>query len=1062
MGESYQWDFGSVASGLQFKIVFDGTGFTVTCTSGYLDLNALWFSDGDKSTEGTVTLAKSDNSLNMNGTGITWDDVYKVSSTGLGSTGTNKASFLTAGESMSFSLATLDLPESISSLLANPTLLTIGVRVTSDSSTSGEGKYVDTSGTLISSVNHAPTLATVSNGTVTDTAGDDSYANVTGTLHGSDADGNPVSYELAGSSASSGTGDSAGFNVQKSSDYGTFYLNTASGAYKFVANDAAVEGLKTTQTADFTVNATDGVADSATQTISISLDGVNDTPELSASLTAFTFIDTSGNDSFTSVTGQLTSTDRDVGDTASYAIDDTSAATGSFDVNGHVYQQKLVGNFGTLYLDTSGAYEYVPNDSAVEALEASTSESFTLKVTDGSNATATQTLTINLTGAEDAPEVTAVVADYADTEADDTFPDTTGTLNVSSRDGDSSFTFTLSGSSDSVLSGYDRQDTSSTFGTLYLNSTSGAYKFIANDAAIEALESGSIPNAVYHVTAAADGVTSADQTITITFAGAEDAPVVAPVVESYLDTAADDTFADKTGTLDVTSRDGDSSFTFALAGSSATGQLDYDLKNASSGYGTLYLNSSTGAYKFVANDAAIEGLESGSNPSAIYHVTAAADNATSSDQTITINLNGAEDAPVVAPVVASYTDTAADDTFTDKTGTLGVTSRDGDSSFTFALAGSSATGELDYDLQNTSSPFGTLYLNSTSGAYKFVANDAAIEALQSGSNPSLVYAVTASADGATSASQSITLGITGGNDAPRDLTLTADTSNAFITGNGVPGNNGAIGTISVTAGSDPDAGGSYSFSLFSAKSGIVGAASISTDASGLFAVSSAGALSSTTGLASGTIYEVTVQASQGSGATLATYNETFSVVTGTNAGTETLPGGGYDFSSGDDVIYGRQNVDIILAGSGDDTVFGQDGNDEIHGGTGIDLLFGGKDNDSFVFSTGNTGITLATADTIGDFNSANDTIVTSLAAGNVTIANGSSLSDFNAFVAAANASMATGTATSGSYMAWNAAGTGNGWLVIDENHSNSVDSGDSLIVLTGVNTAAGFATTDIA
>ena len=941
MGESYQWDFGSVASGLQFKIVFDGTGFTVTCTSGYLDLNALWFSDGDKSTEGTVTLAKSDNSLNMNGTGITWDDVYKVSSTGLGSTGTNKTSFLTAGESMSFSLATLDLPESISSLLANPTLLTIGVRVTSDSSTSGEGKYVDTSGTLISSVNHAPTLATVSNGTVTDTAGDDSYANVTGTLHGSDADGNPVSYELAGSSASSGTGDSAGFNVQKSSDYGTFYLNTASGAYKFVANDAAVEGLKTTQTADFTVNATDGVADSATQTISISLDGVNDTPELSASLTAFTFIDTSGNDSFTSVTGQLTSADRDVGDTASYAIDDTSAATGSFDVNGHVYQQKLVGNFGTLYLDTSGAYEYVPNDSAVEALEASTSESFTLKVTDGSNATATQTLTINLTGAEDAPEVTAVVADYADTEADDTFPDTTGTLNVSSRDGDTSFTFTLSGSSDSVLSGYDRQDTSSTFGTLYLNSTSGAYKFIANDAAIEALENGSIPNAVYHVTAAADGVTSADQTITITFAGAEDAPVVAPVVESYLDTAADDTFADKTGTLDVTSRDGDSSFTFALAGSSATGQLDYDL-------------------------------------------------------------------------------------------------------------------------QNTSSPFGTLYLNSTSGAYKFVANDAAIEALQSGSNPSLVYAVTASADGATSASQSITLGITGGNDAPRDLTLTADTSNAFITGNGVPGNNGAIGTISVTAGSDPDAGGSYSFSLFSAKSGVLGAASISTDASGLFAVSSAGALSSTTGLASGTIYEVTVQASQGSGATLATYNETFSVVTGTNAGTETLPGGGYDFSSGDDVIYGRQNVDIILAGSGDDTVFGQDGNDEIHGGTGIDLLFGGKDNDSFVFSTGNTGITLATADTIGDFNSANDTIVTSLAAGNVTIANGSSLSDFNAFVAAANASMATGTATSGSYMAWNAAGTGNGWLVIDENHSNSVDSGDSLIVLTGVNTAAGFATTDIA
>ncbi|WP_207884386.1 VCBS domain-containing protein, partial [Pseudomonas sp. 30_B] len=389
----YQWDFGSAASGLQFKVVYNSAGtFTVTCTTGYLDLNALWFSDGDKLVEGTVTLAKSDNSLNMNGTGITWDDVYKVSSTGLGSAGVNKVSFLTAGESMSFSATTLDLPTAITALLAsNPTLLTIGVRVTSDSSISGEGKYVDTSGTLITSVNHAPTLDTVSNGTVTDTAGDDTYAPVTGTLHGSDSDGNTVSYKLAGSVAASGTGDSLGFDVQKGSAYGTFYLNTTSGAYKFVANDAAVEGLKITQAVDFTVSATDGTADSATQTISISLKGVNDTPELSANLTAKTYIDTSVDNTFTSVTGQLTTADRDAGDSKAYTIDSAGTTSGSFDINGTNYQQKLVGNFGTLYLANSGAYEYVPNDNAIEALKEDNSESFTLKVTDGSGATDTKT-----------------------------------------------------------------------------------------------------------------------------------------------------------------------------------------------------------------------------------------------------------------------------------------------------------------------------------------------------------------------------------------------------------------------------------------------------------------------------------------------------------------------------------------------------------------------------------------------------------------------------------------------------------------------------------------------
>lgn len=820
MSESYQWDFGSAASGLQFKVVFDGTNFTVTCVSGYMDLNALWFSDGDKTVEGTVTLTKSDSSLNLNGTGITWDDYYKVSSTGLGSAGEDKASYLTAGESMSFSLDTLGLPAAITSLLtSDPTALIIGVRATSSSSLSGDGKFVDTSGSVLaSSVNQAPTLDTVSGGTVTDTANDDSYPPVTGTLTGSDPDGDTVSFELADSSATDGTGDSAGFDVQKSTAYGTFYLNTTSGAYKFVANDAAVEALKTTQTVDFVVNATDGTADSATQTLTISLNGVNDTPELSATLTAHSYTDTAGNDTFASVTGSLSTADRDAGDTATYAIESADVETGSFTIGANTYQQRLVGTYGTLYLSSAGAYEFVPLDAAIEALEANASEGFTLSVTDGSNASDSVTLTINLTGAQDAPDV--------------------------------------------------------------------------------------------------------------------------------------------------------------------------------------------------------------------------------------------------APVVASYTDSAVDDNFADKTGTLSVTSRDGDTSFTFALAGSSASQAAGYDLQNTSSAYGTLYLNSTTGAYKFVANDGAIEALQWGNNPSLVYDVTASADGATSPSQTITIDITGDNDAARDLAMTAT---SFATGNGIPGAGITIGTLSVPTGADPDGGGAYTYSLDSAKVGALGDATISTDASAQFAVSTGGALTTPTGLSGGSVYEVTVTVTQGAGDTLATYSETFSIVTGSNGNVDDdLPDAGFDFGTGDDVIYGRGGIDIILAGSGNDTVFGQGGNDEIHGGTGVDLLYGGLNNDTFVFASGDTGITLPTADTIADFATADDVIATSLAAGNVTIANGTALADFDAFVTAANTVLTAGAGTNDAYLAWNAAGSGSAWLVVDENDSGSVDAGDSLIVLTGVNTVGEFTTADIA
>lgn len=265
------------------------------------------------------------------------------------------------------------------------------------------------------------------------------------------------------------------------------------------------------------------------------------------------------------------------------------------------------------------------------------------------------------------------------------------------------------------------------------------------------------------------------------------------------------------------------------------------------------------------------------------------------------------------------------------------------------------------------------------------------------------------------------------------------------------------------AGSDPDNGGSYTFSLDGAKVGALGSASIASDATGLFAVSSAGALSTTAagGLADGSIYEVTVKVAQGAGDTLASYSETFSIVTGTNAASESLPGSGFDFSGGDDLIYGRQNVDIIYAGSGNDTVFGQGGNDEIHGGSGVDLLYGGNNSDTFAFASGDTGITLASADTIADFSSADDTIATSLAANNVTIANGTALADFNAFVAAANGEFAAAGGHD-AYMAWNAAGSGNGWLAIDENGSGALDNGDTLIVLTGVNTSGEFAASDIA
>jgi len=86
----------------------------------------------------------------------------------------------------------------------------------------------------------------------------------------------------------------------------------------------------------------------------VHLNGVNDTPELSASLGATTYTDTSADDPFTAVTGQLTGSDRDSSDTSTgvYGID--GGTTGGHDVIGLVtYDVSKASGYGTLYVESS-------------------------------------------------------------------------------------------------------------------------------------------------------------------------------------------------------------------------------------------------------------------------------------------------------------------------------------------------------------------------------------------------------------------------------------------------------------------------------------------------------------------------------------------------------------------------------------------------------------------------------------------------------------------------------------------------------------------------------------
>ncbi len=159
----------------------------------------------------------------------------------------------------------------------------------------------------------------------------------------------------------------------------------------------------------------------------------------------------------------------------------------------------------------------------------------------------------------------------------------------------------------------------------------------------------------------------------------------------------------------------------------------------------------------------------------------------------------------------------------------------------------------------------------------------------------------------------------------------------------------------------------------------------------------------------------------------------------------------------------NQTEAINITGStGGSTLIGGAAADTITGGAGVDTSTGNAGADVFTYATGDTGITLATADVITDFVTASDSIATSLVAGNATIADGSALADFTAFVAAADAVLTAGAGVDDSYIAYNAAASGNAWVVIDEDDSGSVDAGDTVIVLNGIDLVTEIVVGDIA
>ncbi|WP_341684819.1 Ig-like domain-containing protein, partial [Limnohabitans sp.] len=207
--------------------------------------------------------------------------------------------------------------------------------------------------------------------------------------------------------------------------YGSLTLN-ADGSYTYVIDNSktAVQALKAGQTVTEVFSYTGsntGATQSGSANLTITITGTNDAPVAVAdTATALEAGGTANGTAGSNATGNVLTndTDLDLADTKVVSAIHAGSATGTTGDSAVAAGTPTVkaGTYGSISINADGSYTYTitdQNNSDIQALRTSgqsVNDVFTYTVKDGSNATHQATITVNITGANDAPTVSTTVA----------------------------------------------------------------------------------------------------------------------------------------------------------------------------------------------------------------------------------------------------------------------------------------------------------------------------------------------------------------------------------------------------------------------------------------------------------------------------------------------------------------------------------------------------------------------------------------------------------------------------------------------------------------------------
>ena len=804
-------------------VTITGTNDAPTLTTGAVDVDVNEASDAsaqDLSSSGTITFADLDETTSITAatstvTGSSGVSIPSAVNTALLSAITvTDNSDNTAGWTLSATDLDLDF-------------LTAGQTITLEkvvTATDGQSATVtDTITVTITGTNDAPTITAQTDVAgavteITDGASGEGTNNLTdtGSFTIADLDNDSVSVSTA-----EGTTDAVGGSflgaltatVADDTDDGSGQIN-----WTYTVADADVEYLEAgeTVTETFTVTVSDGNGGTVDQTVTVVITGANDTPTLTTGA-----VDVAVNEASDASAQDLSSsgtiTFADLDETTSITAA-TSTVTGSSGVSipSAVNTALLSAITVTDNSDNTAGWTLSATDLDLDFLTAG--QTITLEkvvtATDGQSATVTDTITVTITGTNDAPTLTTGAVDVDVNEASDASAQdlsSSGTITFADLDETTSITAatsTVTGSSGvSIPSAVNTALLSAITVTDNSDNTAG-WTLSATDLDLDFLTAGQTITLEKVVTATDGQSATVTDTITVTITGTNDAPTLTTgAVDVDVNEASDASAQDLSSSGTITFADLDETTSITAATSTVTGSSGVSIPSA---VNTALLSAitvtdnsdNTAGWTLSATDLDLDFLTAGQTITLEKVVTATDGQSATVTDTITITVNGQNDAPV-----------ANDDTINVTVGTPATgnvitssdTDPDGDSLTVSAIAGGSVGSAV-------TGTYGTFTLNSD-GSYTYTVDttNSDVIAWQSGDavlTETFTYTVS---DGTATDTATITVNASGQNDAP---TANDDTINVTV---GTP----ATGNVITSSDTDPD---SDSLTVSAIAGGSVGSA----------------------------------------------------------------------------------------------------------------------------------------------------------------------------------------------------------------------------------------------